>query len=171
MSNDDSDDELEKGCPTRSVYDTVVSDDDTTIVNNSLMTSTSSCTSSSKTTVKTETDHSSYSSSSDDETTIISDQPLFFDTIPVNMNIVCVANNNNPLLGCDVGVVGSEDDALMAEFLKDTFVTVSKDQSSLAALTFANDNTEGMMDVNEMDALLIDESDTMMLLPDLCLEN
>lgn len=170
MSNDDSDDDLEQSCPTTNVYDTVVSDDDTAIANNVLTISTSSCSSSNKTTIKIETDHSSYSFSSDDETAIVSDQALFLDTIPVNKNIACVANNNNPLLGCDVGV-GSEDDVLMAEFLKDTFVTVSKDQSSLAASTFASDNTEGMMDANEMDALLIDENDDMMFLPDLCLEN
>jgi len=167
MNKDDNDDdELEKGCVTTSGYDTVVSDDDTAIANK---TSTSSCYSSStsKTTTKIETDLSS-SSGTDDEETIESDQPLFLDdTIHVN---------NDPLLGCNVGVIG-EDDALMAEFLKDTFVAYSKDQSTATAAAAStsfvdDDNTVGiMMDANEMESFLIDENDAMMLLPELCLEN
>jgi len=163
---DDSDDNLEKSCATTSVNDTIVSDDDSAKVNKTLKTSSSpSCPS---------TDYSSYSGS-DDETIIIeSDQPLFSDTaLPVNKvcgSNIARSNNCDPLLGCDVGVDG-EDDAMMAEFLKDTFEANAVScrnhhQASLAASTFGD-----VMDDREMDAFLDAENDAMMLLPDLCLES
>merc|ERR1712025_357147 len=90
----------------------VVSDDDSATVDKTSNTDSPS------------TDNSSYSGS-DDETVIESEQPLFLDTIPPmssrdeRIHHGC-NSGNDALLGCNVGVE-SEDDAMMVDFLNETF--------------------------------------------------
>merc|ERR1712232_1036936 len=141
-SGQDYNDELERGCATTIVKDMIVSDDDSATVNK---TSNSS---------SPPTDNSSYSGS-DDETIIESDQPLFLDTTASESEIYDIkrTNNGESFQAFDDGVV-SGDDAMMAEFLQDTFesnVAASRNQheSSLTASTFGD-----VVDVGEMDALL-----------------
>lgn len=98
-------------------------------------------------------------SESDDETIIESDQPLFLDT-----SAPASKETGNPIVGSDVGVAG-EDAAMMAAFLKDTFESnETESPQQTEASTFGD-----VMDDNEMDALL-NSNDSLMLLPDLCLE-
>lgn len=106
-----------------------------------------------------ETDHASYSGS-DDDTLIESDQPLFFDTVPqVKTKNTRNNNNDDPILGCDEG---TDDDSVMAEFLKDTF-----DSNALGSKNRAVPTLEGVMNTNDMDALLMAEHEELMLFPDL----
>merc|ERR1712025_777510 len=108
----DNDETLGKSCATIGVNDMVVSDDDSATVDKTSNTDSPS------------TDNSSYSGS-DDETVIESEQPLFLDTIPPmssgdeRIHHGC-NSGNDALLGCNVGVE-SEDDAMMADFLNETF--------------------------------------------------
>ena len=139
-ANDGHNDKRAKACPTTSANDMVVSDDDSATAQNKNL------------------NNASYLES-DDETVIESDQPLFLDTpAPVGKE------NGNPILGSDVGV-GGEDAAMMAAFLQDTFEqTATQSHQQPEASTFGD-----VMDENEMDALL-NSNDSLMLLPDLCLE-
>jgi len=141
----------------------VVSDDDSATVNKTLEINGS----------PSSTDNSSYSGS-DDETVIESEQPLFLDAKPpVSQH---GESNTDPIPGCDVGL---EDDALMAEFIQDTFQrkdpsAISLDSQphqseiSLAAATF-----EDFLDPNDVVAFLHteEETDAMMLLPVIWLES
>ena len=145
-ANGNNDDKLEKGCSATSANEMVVSDDDSASVNKTLNANSSpSCPS-----------HDTCSFS-DDETIIETDQPLFLDaTAPVTKN-------------CDDGCAAGEDDAMMAEFLQDTFepnAVGCRSQSSSTASAFGD-----VLDAKEMDALLNDENDAIMLLPELCLES
>jgi len=127
----------------------VVSDDDSATVEKTSNTDSPS------------TDNSSYSGS-DDETVIESEQPLFLDTIsPVSTSDGRIHhgcnNGDDALLGCDVGVE-SEDDAMMADFLNETF------RPQPTASTFGD-----VLNACEMDILLGEATDV--LLPDICLDN
>jgi len=127
----------------------VVSDDDSATVDKTLNTPS--------------TDSSSYWGS-DDEPFIESDQPLFLDTIsPVSTSDGHTSHGSNngddALLGCNVGVE-SEDDAMMADFLSDTFEPKP-----------ASSNFGDVLNACEMDILLGEATDELMLLPDICLES
>lgn len=127
-----------------------------------------------------ETEISSYSGS-DDETVIESDQRLFLDD---STPIPLVANTNtsyhgDSLVGSSAtggDTIGAEDDAIMAEFLKYTFEPSSAAASPDASKVCQNPIECGpafgeIMDASAMDALLEDENDAIMLLPDICLES
>ncbi len=139
-ANDGNNDKRAEACPTASANDMLVSDDDSATAQNKNLNNTSYL-------------------ESDDETIIESDQPLFLDTkAPVSKE------NGNPILGSDVDV-GGEDAAMMAAFLQDTFEhNATESQQQPEASTFGD-----VMDENEMDALL-NLNNSLMLLPDLCLE-
>jgi len=145
----------------------VVSDDDSATVHKT----------SDEITTSPSTDNSSYSGS-DDETVIESDQPLFLDaTSPVSEH---PGSNTDPLLGCNVGIEAEHDpehDAVMAEFLQDTFqpndpvpLPEGSKVADLAAVTAA---FEDVLDPSDVEAFLQgeEETDAMMLLPDICLES
>jgi len=158
IANTDNDVNLENGCTTTGASDTIVSDDDSAMALKSLATNSLPSSPS--------TDNSSYSGS-DDETIIETDQPLFLDTPPPG-NEICSSDkskvNNDSFIGCNVGAVGG-DDAMIAEFLMDTFEPqVSGCRNDHQSSTFGD-----VMDAGEMDALLRAEGDGVMLLPDLCL--
>jgi hypothetical protein len=149
-ASDDNDVSLEKRCATNGVNDMVVSDDDSATVDKTLNTPSN--------------DNSSYSGS-DDGSVIESDQPLFLDTIsPVSTSVGRTShgsdNGDDALLGCNVGVE-SEDDAMMADFLSDTF-----EPKPAASSAFGD-----VLNACEMDILLGEVNDEVMLLPDICLEN
>lgn len=106
-----------------------------------------------------ETDLSSYSGS-DDDTVIESEQPLFLNGISsVNTNNACDNHIEDIILGCDVG---TEVDAVMAEFLGDTFVTNGFSSKNGVVSTL-----EGITNSNDMDELLIAENEALMLFPEL----
>merc|ERR1712070_577290 len=152
-AKDDSKNAPEKACATPSANDTVVSDDDSATAHKTpdLKASPSS------------TDNSSYSGS-DDETVIESDQPLFLDAIPMAREPQqeqeqqhIGPNTSDPLVGCDVGVAEADHhDAVMADFLRDTFPSTRPPVNNVPAAAPA---FEDALDPTEVDAFFSTEAE------------